>query len=710
MQLGVSMTIKNRKDTKVYLHTTNGFEGASLPAYSNLGKTINIPSKGILKENYSVLSESDSHTENTSGEINMPLLYFLKMPFGSVEGNAEFETFNPEQAIRSLGSVSGIAPDYGRGAESAIFVNNTGAENNFTIEYQLRLNVASSAFTPNPSGWRIFNAQLFTSVFNEQNELVTHLSNETISTNNPINVVNFKLSDVLLGEGYKVGIYLTVVNALQFIIVDTGTGLSHNEYNNIGFTVSVTSGRLKMTYLSKTQPTQAKVFMIHESLSRIAETITNNALTVRSDYYGRKDSNVNPVAVGGAGSLRCITNGYFLRRAKLTSGEPYMYVSFKDIFDGLNAIDAIGYGVEGNLLRIEPWEYFYTEDVLFRCSGINEIKRTLDVKRCFALFNTGYNKWESDTWSSIDGFHGKRQYRTRIKNVDTKLERYCKFIADSYAIEATRRSGIEDLENIKARDETKDWKYDNDTFIIDLIRDANNGIMVNSGIGGDYNSDNGTLIDPASVFNVELSPARMAARWYSWLMQAFRVKSLVVSGRYGILPEQCVQCGDCYRSYPNAFINGGASALFVGGVTEITPSDVNLEQEIREGVRLCPAAAIVITEEGVVVAEGIGELIFTGAEGYVEAITKSKKTGSVTVNDVLERQDWDTYKISGNPVPKFKPELVEFEYPLTVAEFMAIRSNPHGLIEFDGEYGWIREIEADLLKGVAKFTLMVKRE
>jgi hypothetical protein len=103
-------------------------------------------------------------------------------------------------------------------------------------------------------------------------------------------------------------------------------------------------------------------------------------------------------------------------------------------------------------------------------------------------------------------------------------------------------------------------------------------------------------------------------------------------------------------------------------------------------------------------------LIFTGAEGYVEAITKTKKIDSVVLQGVLERQDWNADKIlNRNPVPKIKPELVEFDYPLTVAEFMAIRSNPRGLIEFDGEYGWIREVEADLLEGTAKFTLMVKR-
>jgi hypothetical protein len=183
-------------------------------------------------------------------------------------------------------------------------------------------------------------------------------------------------------------------------------------------------------------------------------------------------------------------------------------------------------------------------------------------------------------------------------------------------IEATRRRQIDAA--------TNDWKYDNDTFIIDLIR-SGGSIVVNAGDG-----DGATLIDADTVFNVELSPVRMAARWFGWVMQ-------------GVSPEK----GD--------------------------------------------------------------KLIFASAEGYAGAITTSRKQNPVMTGGVSEQQDLAASMINGSPLPLLKPELVEFEYPLTVAEFMAIRSNPHGLVEFDGEYGWIKELEADLLNGRAKFTLIPER-
>jgi ferredoxin len=706
-QLGVPMTLKNRMETKVDLDTLSGFEGATLPAYSNLGKTMSIPSKGILLMNSEKLERnvSSEQTNGSSFSGNKKYEYHIyKVPFG--KATSEFDTLDSEEAIRYGGDLDIVNgnKNYSKAAESAIFVNGTNKEATFNIELKTVITVFAQ-FTSNtsPVEFQEFDAWFTVSIFDNNNVMVgNHLLRRSIKTLNTLTYFTINLdTSVLLKPGYKIAAYVEA-----YRIVYTSDGQNYYGQNR-GFLILVLTAYdsqdtyLKISYLDKTAPTTSKIYMLHEALSRTAEVTTNNSLTVKSNYYGRKDSQINPTQADGVGSLRCLTNGYFLRQAKLTSGEPNLFISFKDLLDGLNAIDAIGYSVEDDKLRIEPWEYFYTDNVILRCHDISEVKRKIDVNRCFSLFDIGYNKWESGTWESIDGFHGKRQYRTKLKNIDTKSEQFCKFIADSYAIEETKRKSIL---TAKDKDDVLDWRYDNDTFIIDLIRDASSAIIVTVGTG-----DNNTLIDPGTVFNVDLSPSRMAARWFGWVMQAMRVKRLAIGGTYRITPGQCIQCGNCYSDYPNAFINGGSSALFVGGVTEITPTDANLEQDIQGGIEVCPVGAIAVTDEGMVI-EGADELIFTGAEGYADAITTSKHAGSVANGEVLERQNWNAGKIiNRNPIPKFKPELVEFEYPLTAAEFIAIRNNPHGLIEFNGEYGWIREIEADLLEGIAKFTLIPKR-
>jgi hypothetical protein len=611
-QLGVPMTLKNRMETKVDLDTLSGFEGATLPAYSNLGKTMSIPSKGILLMDTANVKEridySGTNQNSNTTDINF---YVYKVPFGDILGNVEFGTFNPETEVvlnyKYISNNINTPLDYSQGVKNAIFVNDTGVERKINIKFQL------NGFTYGGGSTTGFThrgfSKLIVSIFNEKNERIENLLERDLDGS----TIDFE-HEKLLDAGHKVGIYIIMCNFY--------TNNNSGSVSNSNFSISVLAGtHIDISYLDKTTPTTSKIYMLHEALSRIAEVTTNNSLTVKSNYYGRKDSQINPTQADGVGSLRCITNGYFLRKAILTSGNPVVYISLKDILDGLNAIDAIGYSIEDDKLRIEPWEYFYTNDVILRCDDITEIKRKIDVSRCFSLFDIGYNKWESEEWNSIDGFHGKRQYRTKLKNTDTKSEQLCKLIADSYAIEATKRAGILKTGE-KKREILKDWKYDNDIFVLDLIRDSNN-IVVNTG-----NGDAGTLIDHSTVFNIDLSPARMAARWFGWIMQ-------------GVNPL----AGD--------------------------------------------------------------QLIFTSAEGYADAITTSKHAGSVANSEVLERQNWEAAVIiNRNPIPKFKPELVEFEYPLTAAEFIAIRNNPSGLIEFNGEQGWIKEIEADLLEGTAKFTLI----
>jgi len=601
-QMGALVTFNNRRETGVYLNTTSGFEGASLPAYSNLGKVMSIPGKVIPLVNRLRLEE-DSTVVFTDEQNPV-----YKAPFGTTIGNVEFGTVDSGSVLMNMGGLSGRP-------EATIFLNDTEEDIKVSIEGAAYLLLEQM---PNQTWADMPKANLMIEIYDGINNIQSMLFNKSIQKS-IIYVpgyippaINIDFKDVVLNKGWKINIYISVINVFQ-------------QLNVYPFTLySYSGGYLNMVYNSKELPSNHKVYMIHEVLSRITESITDGALTVKSDYYGRTDSNVNPATAekgDGIGSLRCITNGYFLRNAILSSGNnPYMFASFKDIMDGLTAIDAVGCGVEGDKIRIEPLEYFYNNDVLLECTGIAEWSRKVDGERCFALVNTGYDKWESEEWYSIDGFHNKRQYRTRLKNGNGKFEKFCKFIADGYAIEATRRKGLD------MKDQLSEWRYDNNIFIFDLFRSENNALSVTIGDG-----DPDTLIAPDSLINVELSPARMAARWFGWIMQA--VKPVA---------------GDA--------------------------------------------------------------LIFSSAEGYVGARTRSKKDGQVIANDVWITEDDDLTidKIATPSSPIVKPELVEFKYPLTVAEFVAIRDNPYGLIGFDGYYGWIREVEYDINKGEASFTLIPK--
>lgn len=258
-------------------------------------------------------------------------------------------------------------------------------------------------------------------------------------------------------------------------------------------------------------PSDSKIFLINECLSRTSEIITNDCLRVYSDYFGRTDALPYDSIADGCGSLESLTTGLYIRNVLKNDGnEPDFFISMKQLFDGLNAIHNIGIGMEDDsesgqdqLLRFEPVEYFYVDTILKTISdqeAVFEIQRVFDVKRAIAVFNFGYKKWETENNYGLDEINSKREYRTELTNVDTKVEKLSELIASSYSIELTRRAGS---------DLKQDFKYDNDTFIICLQRDGGNFEVE---IFTDLVTTN--LLSDTNLYNVRISPRRNFMRWY----------------------------------------------------------------------------------------------------------------------------------------------------------------------------------------------------
>jgi len=595
-QQGVQMTFRNRIDTKVDLESVEAFDGGAMATYENLGKEIEIPGKAIRMVNF-----AERKNQITIGRGG----WTCSVPFGDPV-ISEIPDFMTGQLFMEGIYIDNPENHFGGNAkEFAIFTNLASNINSgkFHLGLHLEVNQKGTLSGITQTGWmgvividgskKTHNNQVWTRFFGEDTSgsIIADFT-ESITINQEVDIP-------------KGGSLCACITCFD----DSPT-----------FLTTVKQASVKMTTNSIFDPTFSKTFMIHESLSRITESITDGQLTVKSDYYGRTDSEINPVLLDGTGGLRCLTNGFNIRRAVFENGEiPKFYASFNDLYDGLMAIDAIGFGIEtdvnGSYIRIEPLNYFYNDDVILSCKNINSVKISFDNSRLFGVANIGYNNWEAEEWNGIDGFHTKRQYRTRL-DTDTEFDQFSELIADSYAIESTRRRQV--------TEQSIDWQFDDDVFIFDLRRD--NGLKVNTGYG-----DPNTLIDPDSVMNVELSPARNAARWFSWIMQ---------------------------------------------GATDT-----------------------------------IGrELIFTSAEGYAGAITKTIGKQAIVDGSVAENQNitGDDIVVESLQKPKFKPKIAEFEYPMTFRDFAYIKDNPHGLVEFNGEYGWIDAIEADLLNGLARFTLILK--
>lgn len=253
-------------------------------------------------------------------------------------------------------------------------------------------------------------------------------------------------------------------------------------------------------------PTTAKVYAINESLSHVVEAITDGCLKVKSDYYGRYDSEPYASENDGCGSLRVISNGLNIRKAE----DAKYFLSLKELFEGLRPIDNIGMGVEPNedaplvdWLRIESVDYFYKDAEILRHPLVPDMKFDVEENKHYSLIKIGYEKWEAEDVNGLDEMNSNKEYRTGLSSVNNTLNLLSKFIAGSYPLERTRQQSFADSGGA-------DTKYDNETFIICVDRDGYGVFQVEQG-----NIDSpANFFSPATTYNWRIRPYYNLMRWF----------------------------------------------------------------------------------------------------------------------------------------------------------------------------------------------------
>ncbi len=259
--------------------------------------------------------------------------------------------------------------------------------------------------------------------------------------------------------------------------------------------------------------TTAQAYLVHETMSRIAESITNNCVRVKSDYYGRIDSQPFAADADGCGGLRMLTSGLKIRNAP--NGK--FFASMKDIFEGLNPIDNIGFDIMADaddpkrfVMRVEDVGYFYQDDEVFVIDNIPKSAMDVQEPMHYAKINVGYKKWEVEGVNGLDEFNSTREYRTSLDTISTTLEITSQLIAGSYPYEITRQQNFADSG-------AADTKFDNDIFIITLLRNA-----YDFEVELDNVSDASGFFDPDTIINAKLSPLRNLMRWYKTIAAGYR--------------------------------------------------------------------------------------------------------------------------------------------------------------------------------------------
>lgn len=262
----------------------------------------------------------------------------------------------------------------------------------------------------------------------------------------------------------------------------------------------------------KCPPTQAQVYMVNESLARIAEAITNRCITVKSDYYGRTDSQPYASEVDGCAGDRVLTNGLKIRKADTDK----WFLSMQQAFEGLKAIDNIGMGFESNpnmpgmdWLRFEPAEYFFQDAEVLSLAAAPAATRDIDESKHYSVIKVGYNLWEPKAIGGLDEFNSTREYRTSLDVVRNPLDITSNLVAAGRVIEETRQQSFAEAGGA-------DTTYDNETFIICVDRSGGGWKVEQGNVSNPAN-----IFSPATVYNWRITPLRNLMRWFKSAINSY---------------------------------------------------------------------------------------------------------------------------------------------------------------------------------------------
>jgi len=653
--VGPLMTFKNRYDQKVNLDSLKSFDSLTdnLTNYAGLGFDIDLPSKGILKQDHftidslpAAFSPQVSFTQAVSSGTPDYARKF-SIPFGvAPNGKVVLQEFNIDPYNNSSEPIY-VGPAFAEYpfASSVPDMVRISEPGDYHFECQIRSSWFLYTYVPPPPapGGAVNFTSVFVELWYSVNGVETVLATDFFpGTPCPDfsalgHGVEFDTTvDLTLAAGDIVNFYLK-------LNCETNAGTATT--NNI-VTLSATPSNgdsfLKYSAITYVDPTPCKAYLINEVMSRVTEAITNDEMRVYSDLFGRVDAEPYTSDDDGCGSQKIISKGIMIRRGTPGGADPFIAVSMKDCFEAMDSVECIGMGIEEdpnragyNMVRVERFSYFYNDTVILEHKNIPKISYETDPTRCLSIFKTGYAKYEGEEFNGIDEFLTERAYRMQDKSVKNTFDKVCAWIASGFAWEITRRKSTS----------TKDWRFDNDTFLLCTFRSPY-GIKVEQGedIVAIF-TDN--ITDPDTAYNIRISPARNALR---------HLKSLFS------------QRADPLNS----------TLFFMDGKGNIAAqADMSAD----------PCA----TE-------------WTGSHIYYPA-------GIVEGEDLILEMTGDT---AAN-APIFTPLIATYEYPMSMDDYTILKSNIYGKIGFSTnetieKNGWLIDLKYSPNEGLAVFKLLTAVE
>ena len=245
--------------------------------------------------------------------------------------------------------------------------------------------------------------------------------------------------------------------------------------------------------------TDHKAVLVGDAFNSLGEQITDRQNVVRSFHYGVTE---NGYATDGAGSMRAITNGLYLRNAINSDESPVnLTLQFAKLFESMTAIDGLAIWWDGTFINIEPRsEAFGNNEIELNPS---EITSELITSLIYTGVIVGNEQIEYENINGTNEHNTILHYSTPIRTKENILVLKTAYNTDGLGMELARRLGFANSNNT-------DTKYDDKSFIFEVKRKAGGGFELVIGFDG-YDIISGVVL-PAFTSNIGLSPRNMLDR------------------------------------------------------------------------------------------------------------------------------------------------------------------------------------------------------
>lgn len=269
---------------------------------------------------------------------------------------------------------------------------------------------------------------------------------------------------------------------------------------------------------------EGEAFLIHDAAAAICDRIIGEPDTFYSEHLGSPLTRARQYEDEGCAWTYGLLKG--LQARQYTLSEKPFFMSFNQWWRGANPVLNLSLmydTVDGQpVIRVEDKAEQYQEDISVYFSNVSpeNVTRRYDNDRIFNKIEIGYNQWQAEDVSGIDDPQTKKIYSNRFKKVGKSIQILSEFIGASLAIETTRR---------KRREKSKDWKYDNETFIIALNPNEVNEspdvspdlVHLSPELDEDFSSIT-NLLNSETRYNIRITTGRNFLRWQNFTQGALQ--------------------------------------------------------------------------------------------------------------------------------------------------------------------------------------------